>query len=117
MKRNYLVASAVAAALVASHADRAEADAFVGGLIGGFIGSAVGSNIRTQPRQRTTTTRPRATRSTNTVQRQQNREVQTALNHFGFNVGGADGAIGPRTRAGISQYQGYLGFPATGQLT
>ena len=117
MKLNFVTAAAFAGALIAAHADRAEADAFVGGLIGGFIGSAVGSNIRTQPRQqRTTTARPRAS-SANTVQRQQNREVQTALNHFGFNVGAPDGAIGPRTRAGISQYQGYLGFASTGQLT
>jgi peptidoglycan hydrolase-like protein with peptidoglycan-binding domain len=116
MKLNFATAAAVSAALVMAHADRAEADAFVGGLIGGFIGSAVGSNIRTQPRQRTTTARPRAS-TANTLQRQENREVQIALNHFGFNVGAPDGAIGPRSRAGISQYQAYLGFPATGQLT
>ena len=115
MKLNYLTATAVAAALAIGHADRAEADAFVGGLIGGIIGGAVGSNVRTQPRQRATTQPRRST--ANTAQRQQNREVQTALNHFGFNVGTADGVIGPRSRNGISQYQGYLGFAPTGQLS
>jgi peptidoglycan hydrolase-like protein with peptidoglycan-binding domain len=118
MKLNYASATIVAAALVISHADRAEADAFVGGLIGGIIGGAVGSNIRTQPRQRATrAVQPRRATNVNTAQRQQNREVQTALNHFGFNVGTADGVLGPRSRAGISQYQGYLGYPTTGQLT
>lgn len=110
MKWNRLVIVAVAGALAASHAQRAEADAFVGGLLGGIIGGAIGSSQaqRTRPRQPT---------AASTVQRQQNREVQTALNHFGFDVGTPDGAFGPRTRAGISAYQGYLGFPTTGQLT
>lgn len=110
MKWNRLVIVAVAGALAASHAQRAEADAFVGGLLGGIIGGAIGSSQaqRTRPRQPT---------AASTVQRQQNREVQTALNHFGFDVGAPDGAFGPRTRAGISAYQVYLSFPATGQLT
>jgi peptidoglycan hydrolase-like protein with peptidoglycan-binding domain len=113
MKFNFATVSMLAAALGMAQTDQARADAFVGGLLGGFIGSAVGSNIRTQPRQRVTRTRP-ATR--NTYQREQNRQVQVALNHFGFNVGAADGALGPRSRAGISQYQSYLGFGPTGNL-
>ncbi len=117
MKLNFAVAATLAASLIVAHADRAEADAFVGGLIGGFIGSAVGSNIRTQPRQRTTAQPTRRATTADSFQRQQNREVQTALNHFGFNVGTADGVIGPRSRAGIAQCQAYLGFPPTGELT
>lgn len=107
----YLTTAAVALALSAAHTSRAEADAFVGGLLGGIIGGAIGSNVRTQPRRTQTRT------VVASPQRQQNREVQTALNHFGFHVGVPDGAIGPRSRAGISQYQAYLGFPTTGQLT
>src|SRR5690606_26796513 len=76
-----------------------------------IIGGAIGSNVRTQPR----VTQPRVV--VGSSQRQQNREVQSALNHFGFHVGTPDGSIGPRSRAGISQYQAYLGFPTTGQLT
>lgn len=111
MFARYLTTAAVALALTGGHAGRAEADAFVGGLVGGIIGGAIGSNIRTQPRS----TQPQRV-VVQSSQRQQNREVQTALNHFGFNVGTPDGAIGPRSRAGISQYQAYLGFPPTGQL-
>ncbi len=111
MFAKYLTTAAVALSLSAFHTTRAEADAFVGGLVGGIIGGAIGSNVRTQPRRTVTRT------VVASPQRQQNREVQSALNHFGFNVGAPDGAIGPRTRAGISQYQGYLGFPTTGQLT
>lgn len=111
MTGKYLATVALTFALSASHASRAEADAFVGGLLGGIIGGAIGSNVRTQPRR--TQSRPVVASPI----RQQNREVQTALNHFGFHVGVPDGAIGPRSRAGISQYQTYLDFPATGQLT
>jgi peptidoglycan hydrolase-like protein with peptidoglycan-binding domain len=49
-------------------------------------------------------------------QRERNREVQSALNAFDFNVGAVDGRIGPNTRAGISAYQAHMGFPVTGQL-
>lgn len=107
----YLTTAALMLALGAAHTTRAEADAFVGGLVGGIIGGAIGSNVRTQPRRTYTRT------IVASPQRHQNRQIQTALNHFGFNVGSVDGALGPRSRAGISQYQGYLGFPTTGQLT
>jgi hypothetical protein len=50
-------------------------------------------------------------------QRQCNREVQTALNAFGFPVGAVDGALGPNSRAAISNYQSYMGYPSTGRLT
>jgi len=47
----------------------------------------------------------------------QNRRIQTALNYFGFDAGVADGVLGPRSRAAISGYQGFLGLAATGTLT
>lgn len=46
----------------------------------------------------------------------QNKSVQQALNAFGFNVGTADGSLGPKSRSGISSYQAYMGWPATGYL-
>lgn len=51
------------------------------------------------------------------AQRQQNKNVQSALNTFGFPVGGVDGSLGPKSRAAIRDYQGYMGYPQTGQLT
>lgn len=44
------------------------------------------------------------------------RADQQALNYFGYDAGGADGVTGKRTRAAISRYQGYMGYPVTGQL-
>lgn len=113
--RTYFVASAAALALVAGDVHQAKADPFLGALVGGLIGSAIGSHAGRPPQR----TRPRTTaaRPAETAERQANRETQAALNFFGFNVGTPDGALGPRSRAGISAYQVYLGWIGTGQLT
>lgn len=89
----------------------------IGGLIvGGLLGAAIANDQnqrRAAPVHRSTAHKP----AMSAAQREQNREVQTALNYFGYPVGTPDGAIGPKSRAAISQYQVLLGFPATGQLT
>lgn len=92
-------------------------DAIVGGIIGGMIGGAIVNEGNKQRRAAPARTyrAPKATVSS--AQREANREVQTALNHFGYPVGTPDGAIGPRSRAAISEYQATLGYPPTGQLT
>lgn len=110
MKNRILATTLISATLIAGYAERASADAFVGGLIGGIIGGAIGSNARTRPRGTTTT-------GVSSVTREQNRAVQSALNFFGFDAGTPDGALGPRSRNAISAYQIYLGYPATGQIT
>lgn len=51
------------------------------------------------------------------AQRQQNRDVQSSLNAFGFPAGTVDGSLGKRSRAAIRDYQGYMGYARTGQLT
>lgn len=43
--------------------------------------------------------------------------MQTALNYFGFPAGSPDGVIGSKTRTAASQYQLFMGLPATGTLT
>jgi peptidoglycan hydrolase-like protein with peptidoglycan-binding domain len=67
-------------------------------------------------RPRTTQRSTRQTTSTSNATRAANREVQVALNYFGFPVGSPDGAIGPRSRAAISEYQATLGFVPNGNL-
>lgn len=102
---------AAALALAAVAPARAN-DGLVGGIIGGIIGGAIVNettkNRQAAPAPRTVATNPA---------RAANREVQVALNHFGFDAGTPDGALGPRSRSAISQYQAMLGYPATGQLT
>lgn len=100
----------IVAALAMVPATQAPAnDGLVGGIVGGIIGGAIvnGARINT----RTTTVR------TTTVTRSYNRDMQTALNYFGFNAGTPDGAIGPQTRSAISAFQAFLGFPVSGTIT
>lgn len=118
MKLKAIATSAVIAALMVGRAEpvMADGDAIVGGIIGGIIGGAIVNEVNKNKR---TTRSTRSTKSSgvSSAQREANREVQTALNYFGFPVGTADGAIGPKSRAAISTYQATLGYPATGQLT
>ncbi len=88
----------------------------VGGIIGGIIGGAI-VNEASKQRPRTVYRTVPAKPSTSSYQREQNREVQTSLNYFGYPVGAPDGVLGAKSRAAISQYQALLGYPPTGQLT
>ncbi len=104
-----------AAALVVVPVQQAAADSgLVGGIVGGIIGGAIVNHANKNQRRTTT---QRSTRSTaSSATRTANREVQVALNYFGFPVGTPDGAIGPKSRAAISEYQATLGFVPTGDL-
>ena len=103
--------SALAAAMITtSSAAPVFADNLGAALIGGLIGGAIVSGAN---RNKRTTTR----RTGNSAARTQNRETQTSLNYFGFPAGSPDGVMGRKSRAAISQYQAYMGYPATGQLT
>lgn len=118
-----LTASLIALVIAAGSADRAAAggggEAFVGGLLGGAIGTAI-VNSQQQRRpvvvERHYVSRRAPAPTVNTWQREQNRQVQTALNYFGFPAGVADGVLGANSRAAIGQYQAFVGYPATGVL-
>jgi len=109
MSRKIFATTALAAALISSGVGRASADigdAIAGGIIGGVIVGAINERNR----------RPRGTGVTSAA-RQLARDVQIALNHFLFHVGTPDGVFGRQSRAGMSQYQAYLGFPVTGDVS
>lgn len=114
MNAKGIVSACVAGVIAATPA--AASDGLVGGIVGGVIGGII-VNEATKNRQQRQHVRtvPRSTVST--AQRQANREMQVALNHFGFGAGTPDGAIGPRSRAAVSQYQAVLGHPPTGYIT
>ncbi len=113
--KKHLTSSAMILALSAAGAtlpmNRAAAGgdagaAIIGALIGGAIVAGVANNRRNN------------TRSTaSSAQRTENRAVQTALNYFNFPAGSPDGVFGRRTRAAISDYQAFMNFPVTGELT
>jgi peptidoglycan hydrolase-like protein with peptidoglycan-binding domain len=94
---------------------RADGGDVLGGLIvGGIIGSAIANDIN---RKKQRTVQRSYSSGISSATRAQNVETQTALNQFGFNVGTPDGSIGPRSRAAIAEYQAFVGYPATGELT
>jgi peptidoglycan hydrolase-like protein with peptidoglycan-binding domain len=122
MKLKLIATAAVVAAMAVSRAEPvyADADGLVGGIIGGIIGGAIVNEANKSKQRKTTTTRSRSSTKASGIssaQREANREVQIALNHFGYPVGAPDGSIGPKSRGAISQYQALLGYPPTGQLT
>jgi len=122
MKLKQIAAAGLAASLglgsggapVPAYADGG--DALVGGIIGGIIGGAIVNE--SQKKKRTTTVvRKSSTPAMTTAQREANRDVQVALNYFGYPVGTPDGVLGRNSRSAIADYQMTLGYPATGQLT
>ena len=107
----------IATALVITPMESNAGDGLVGGIIGGIIGGAIVNGANNNRRATTRRYTPKKTRpSVSSAQREQNREVQVALNYFGFPAGAPDGALGARSRGAISQYQAHLGFAPSGNL-
>lgn len=113
MKKRHGIAAAVAATLMIT-STTASADSNLGAFaVGAAVGALINNQVGKNQRQKRATQQRSGASS---WQRQQNREVQAALNGFGFPVGSVDGALGQRSRAAISNYQSYMGYPATGYL-
>ncbi len=119
-----IVMSFLGAALALTPASRSAADigdGIVGGLVGGAVsGIIVNESAKSRERKRAAR-QPRviykqSTRSYSPA-RADVREEQMALNYFGFPAGSPDGVTGRNTRNAIAQYQGYMSYPVTGQLT
>lgn len=97
----------------------AAADDFVKGLIGGMIGAAIvsqGNNSNNGASRNKTTSRNTNNSGVSSETRAKNKEIQEALNYFGFDVGVPDGALGRKSRSAISQLQACLGRPISGGL-
>ncbi|WP_299832392.1 peptidoglycan-binding domain-containing protein [uncultured Roseobacter sp.] len=122
------VALVAALSLVPAGSAKADGKDFIAGaLIGGLVGSQVQKNVdrnRAQQQQvyrapaprHSTTTKTRSYRSSLPAT-QEGRQIQSSLNYFGFNAGTVDGQLGRQSRSAISDYQNYMGYQATGQLT
>ena len=100
---------------------------FALGIVTGVVGSAVVRNYNQQHRatgnQRGNYVYQNSGRQQtvhrsgmSSAQRDENRQVQVALNYFDFPVGTPDGALGPRSQGAIGNYQAFMGYPATGAL-
>ncbi|OLS45359.1 hypothetical protein BV509_14090 [Rhodovulum sulfidophilum] len=108
--RTFFVTTAMASLALTMPAERVRADDLGKVIVGGAILCAVTGclNGRNQGRSNRTAARPAGDPTVRTDQQ--------ALNYFGYDAGGADGVTGRRTRDAISRYQGYMGYPVTGQL-
>ncbi|MDK3018086.1 peptidoglycan-binding domain-containing protein [Pseudodonghicola flavimaris] len=112
LKRN-LCASLAAASMIVAAAGRAQAND-AASLIGGAILGGIIVNEMNKNKQRKTTTVQRSTVSSS--QRETNRQVQMALNYFGYHVGTPDGVLGRNSRSGIRRYQADMGYVVDGYL-
>ncbi len=108
---------ALAAAFLATSATGpAIADELGAAIVGGVIGGVIVNEIHKNKQRQRSTARTYRRAPAYSAARTENRETQTALNYFGFNAGSADGVLGRRSRAAITQYQIHMGYPATGHL-
>ena len=107
----------VAAALAVTPASKAMADSgdfLAGAVVGGIAGHLI---TKDQQQRKQTQTRSTTSYRSTIPSTSEGRQIQSSLNYFGFNAGGVDGQLGRQSRAAISRYQAYMGYPATGALT
>lgn len=124
-----MTSAALAAAIAFAPAARVAADGkdfIAGAIIGGVVGSQIQKNVDRNRAQAQPVYRAPAVRQSGTTKRtyrsaipatQEGREIQTSLNYFGFNAGTVDGQLGRQSRTAISDYQSYMGYTSSGQLT
>ncbi|MBE1283939.1 MAG: hypothetical protein GJ676_11570 [Rhodobacteraceae bacterium] len=105
-------ATVMATSLVLFPIERAQAND-AAALIGGMILGGVIVNEANKNRSRKSSTRSSGVSSS---QRAENRQVQEALNYFGYNVGTVDGSLGRKSRAGIARFQADMGYTSDGYL-
>lgn len=100
-----LTAAGVAIPMTKATAGSNAGAAIIGAIIGGAVVAGANNNRRT------------TTSTASSAQRNENRAVQTALNYFEFPAGTPDGVFGRNTRTAISNYQAFMDFPVTGELS
>lgn len=139
MFAKYLMTSSLVAAmaltpLASAPAQAQDARDVIGGLLlGGAIGAAiVGSQqprtrviVPQQPRPPAVQPRPPSVQPGRPAPprvvrpsipaTEAGRQVQTALNYFGFDAGFVDGQVGPSTRAAVERYQAFRNYPVNGR--
>lgn len=104
-KKNLMAGVVLSLALGPMPASAGNNGLLPGLIIGGIIGSEIQrNNGNRRYRQRLPST-------------EEGRQIQTSLNYFGFPAGRVDGQLGKKSKTAISNYQAYMGFPITGNLT
>lgn len=116
--KKHLISSAMILALGATGASFSSSPVSANGhagaaILGAIIGGAIVAGSNNNRRNNNAAPHNPAP----SAQRTENREIQTALNYFNFPAGAPDGIVGRRTRGAISQYQAFMDFPVTGELS
>lgn len=104
----HFVSAASIAAFATFPAARATADNGAAAAVGGLLLLCLLGGC-SQPRR---ATRP----SISAAQREQNKQVQTALNYFNFPVGTVDGSIGTKSKTAIRNFQTTMGYAVDSSL-
>ncbi len=81
-------------------------DFLPGLIIGGLIGAGIAQGNQ-----------GRGGRRSGIASTQEGKNVQSALNYFGFPAGTVDGQLGRKSRNAISNFQAHMGFQPNGNLT
>ena len=108
--KNFVFAASIAA-FATFPAARATARNGAAGAVGGIILLCLLGGC-SQPSHARRATRP----TISTAQREENKQVQTALNYFNFPVGTVDGSIGSKSKTAISNFQTTMGYTVDGGL-
>lgn len=95
-------------------AEPVHANDLAAGIIGALI---IGGAINAHQRERQRNAQRAAAPRRDGAQVEAAKQLQGALNHFGYDAGPVDGAPGRRTKAAVAVYQGSLGHPQTGDIT
>lgn len=110
--KNKLIKASLALFLSATQVSAS--DDLVKGLMGAMIGAAIVS--QSQANAAAQAKRTPAKPAISSAERQRAKEIQQALNYFGFDAGTPDGVMGRKSRTAISQMQACLNRPITGDL-
>ncbi|NBR89823.1 MAG: hypothetical protein EBS68_07910, partial [Rhodobacteraceae bacterium] len=79
------------------------------------MGAMIGAAIANQGNA-TNRTRNSGGGGVSSAERQKAKELQEALNYFGFDAGVPDGVMGRKSRTAVSQMQACINRPITGQM-
>jgi peptidoglycan hydrolase-like protein with peptidoglycan-binding domain len=119
MRKSALVGAGLIFSVGMMPADPVRANDLAAGIIGALIiGGAINAHQRERQRAAAAAAQRRPTQPRQDgAQVAAAKELQGALNHFGYDAGPVDGAPGRRTKAAVAVYQGSLGHPQTGEIT